>query len=327
MSILHGLDSRAKARPDTPGPEFVDALRVAADCASQRDEFEARVGLDHLVDVMSRKVSLGQVTSGIDTYREVIRRNPWMFPTVAGSLADVLLFLDVWWAVHREYHEVAQEIFIRLADHGHVALADGGLYEQVIRSETSRGWVGKRSAIGPDRQIEHRVVAIEELLQGTVSPASIDRLLDVGGALSSTDGVVSAEEDLTRLLTELRSTETDTDTVAVRSRALRDYAKYNVGDLAAKLAAAAEVGTTTTNRIVPPVEDLLATLPSDIRGEVDAHLREIRVLNFVNLNLEPRFSFKSWAGLMHGLVFSAVRALPGMSDDVYGNLSTLKGTK
>jgi hypothetical protein len=318
----------AGARP----PASIDGslLEVLAVCEQHRLRFEERQGgLGAVVELMTRSVAQERVTSGIDSYRTVIRRNDWLYPTVVGPIGEVSTFLHVWSDVHTEYFTLATEIFELLTSEGASSLLDPALYARVIASETSRGWVGKRSPIGPDCQIEHREALIESVLADHIDDTDIDTLLTLGGLLPATRVFRSAEQDMTALLSTLVLNVDSTEHVAeARARMLRDYTKYSVRDLEDKVAAftlprgsVPAVGATST------LDDLLDRLPHRTRGAVVALLADIRVLNFLNLNLEPRFSFKSWAGLMHGLVFEAVRDLPGMSDDIYRNLYNLKESK
>lgn len=51
-------------------------------------------------------------------------------------------------------------------------------------------------------------------------------------------------------------------------------------------------------------------------------LEEIRVLNYLNLSLEVKYSFKGFAGLMHMLVFYACKLKTG-TENVYEMLNKL----
>lgn len=302
-------------------------FRVVHACEEQRRMFEERVGLDTILAGMKSEVPTSAIEQSIDTYRVVIRKNLWHYPNTEGALGNVRLFLDVWQDVHTQYYKLATEIFDKIVTYGVESLADPMLYAEVIRSETARGWVGKRSSIGPDKQIEKRADRVEELLSHHLAFEEIDHVLDIGGALPGTSVLRSAEEDMTELLSDYASVEQSPPKIAVRNRLLRDYSKYSLADLDAKVAAYRKSLATAATREpgkAADVDAILAQLPLPIRAEVTDLLAEIQTLNFLNLNLEPRFSFKSWAGLMHGLVFTAVRDLPGASTDVYRNLNTLK---
>lgn len=298
--------------------------RVVHACQQQRQEFEEVFGFDTILALMESRVADSSVESSIDAYRSVIRQNIWHFPTVEGVLSDVSVFLSIWQDVHSKYFKLATEIFRRLKTDGITSLATADLYSEVIRSETARGWVGKRSPIGPDRQIEWRSGQVEALLSQHLSADEVDLILDTGGALPGTWLLRSAEEDLASLLADYIEFDS---APSIRNRLLRDYSKYSAKDLDAKVMAfQASRPCHAQHRLddSKQVDALLNRLPLPLSAEIAELLDEIRTLNFLNLNLEPRFSFKSWAGLMHGLVFSAVRDLPGMSHDVYRNFNTLK---
>lgn len=314
---------RASASLDTT---LFSALEI---CERQRLQHEEHIGFDVIIESMARHVAPERVTLGIDSYRTVIRANVWLYPTVVGSIGEVPTFLSVWSDVHTGYFALATEIFDRVRSEGTDALVDPALYAAVIASETSRGWVGKRSPIGPDRQIEQRELLIETVLADHLDASEADTLLTLGGLLPTTRVLRSAEQDMTALLTTLTLGAAPGETIVdARMRMLRDYTKYSVHDLDHKLASfVAKPASTSVDPAGAMLDDLLDRLPHSTRATVVGLLADIRALNFVNLNLEPRFSFKSWAGLMHGLVFAAVRDLPGMSDDIYHNLTQLKEMK
>jgi len=313
-----------------PGPHrSIDAalFRVVHACEDQRRQFEERIGFDNILKVMETEVPTSVVETGIDNYRNVIRQNTWTFPTTEGVLGDVSLFYAIWFDVHAQYYKLATDIFSTIMTGGIKSLIDPALYGHVIRSETARGWVGKRSVIGPDTQIKKRENRVEALLADHLPFEHIDQILDRGGSLPGTAVLRSAEEDMTALLSAYSTLEDGTEALSVRNRLLRDYSKYSVQDLEVKLTAyrqSAPKAGRPEGRDVPPLDHFPAGLPLPLRAEVTELLGEIRSLNFLNLNLEPRFSFKSWAGLMHGLVFSTVRDLPWATTNVYRNLDTLK---
>ena len=63
---------------------------------------------------------------------------------------------------------MAEKVFGRLSESCSLdSLVDANLLEDVIRSETMRGWVGKRSPSGLDALLNSRVEQLEELLQAT----------------------------------------------------------------------------------------------------------------------------------------------------------------
>ena len=70
-------------------------------------------------------------------------------------------------------------------------------------------------------------------------------------------------------------------------------------------------------------------LGDDLQDTVRKLLNDVRILNFINLNLEVKHSFKGWAGLMHQLVFSACADATEIPTDVYAMRQRLieKGVK
>ena len=267
------------------------------------------------------------VDSAVSVYQKVIRSNQWYFPTIHEEAIQP--FLTRWGEVHACYFKLAEEIFAILASDKSVsALATSNLLTKVIQSETMRGWVGKRSPSGLDAMLTSREARLRELL-ASLDDDDFEDVLFYGGISIGNPTLISAEKETINLLTlyhnhvgqELKAEMLDELNNDAKSL-LRDYCKYSIADFNQKYFAFC--GTQdrkrpemTAGEALEIVEQRLAGLTQDERSQVDLLLDEVKILNHLNLNLEVKYSFKSWAGLMHVLVFNACSEVTGIDVDVY----------
>lgn len=259
-------------------------------------DFESRKSIDKITYAVS-KIPGDLLGRSINEYQHIIRCNDWYFP----NLNDVNLsqFLVRWQAVHDSYLDLAEEIFERfcLSNYSVEELACWELLSKVIRSETMRGWVGKRSVSGLDSLLAYRE---EEFVSKNshLTPEEIDTILCYDGIYRDEE-FLSAEQELIKLIT---NNEDSFD----RNNVLRNFCQYNVDSFKQKEA-------TTKKCTEESVEyENIADIPINSKDLLD----EIRALNYLNLNLEVKYSFKGFAGLMHILVFYACK-LKTCTDNVY----------
>ena len=259
-------------------------------------DFEARKSIDNITNAVS-KIPGDLLGRSINEYQHIIRCNDWYFP----NLNDVNLsqFLVRWQAVHDSYLDLAEEVFERfcLSNYSVEELACQELLSKVIRSETMRGWVGKRSVSGLDSLLAYRE---EEFASRNshLTAEEIDTILCYDGIYRDEE-FLSAEQELIKLMT---SKECFSD----RNNVLRNFCQYNLNSFNQKEAT-----------IKKRIEEFAACEnTADIPINSEDLLDEIRALNYLNLNLEVKYSFKGFAGLMHILVFYACK-LKACTDNVY----------
>ena len=170
-------------------------------CQERNIAFEGRCSVAKIVATTDGPPS-GFIENAIKQYQSIIRGNSWYFP----SLKDVSVseFLERWGLVHSQYLNTAERIFSRLSESGSLnVLCDADLLDTVIRSETMRGWVGKRSPSGLDSLLNDRVGQLEEILQCHFDVDTADDLLSEYGVFGSTS-FVSAETEVVRLFEQYR---------------------------------------------------------------------------------------------------------------------------
>jgi hypothetical protein len=276
----------------------------------------------------------GLVEGAIKRYQEVIRGNPWYFPSLRD--VDVMSFLVRWGEVHAAYFELADEIFALLAKGEPLStLATTSLLIRTIQSETMRGWVGKRSPSGLDALLDARVGQLEDLL-APLGDDAIDDVLSYGGVYIGDPSRITAEHEVVELFSayhrevgrELAMGMLDEPNEAALSL-LRGYCRYSIECFNAKyrtLCGTVQRRSRTgmsANDAQALVARLLTGLAGDARDQVIVLLDEVKALNYLNLNLEVKYSFKGWAGLMHVLVFAACSEATGISTDVYAMRNAL----
>ncbi len=301
---------------------------LARECENRYLALETRHPLASITGSIE-SLPAGFLENAIKQYQEIIRGNPWYFSLIPDI--DVGAFLTRWNAVHSLYFSLAEEIFLRLAQNGgqQSALVDAKLLERTIRSETMRGWVGKRSPSGLDALLEKRVTELETLLQTHFNPDALDELLAIGGVYDSPE-FMSAERQMIQLYEAHERTGGE---LAIEAFAqlheteparvlLRGFCRYSVSEFNKKLRALLANrphgdALIQDGKNQQGVMSELLKIPEQERGIATRLFEEVRILNYLNLNLEVRYSFKGWAGLMHMVVFAACSDATNIPFNVY----------
>src|SRR5680860_1125225 len=242
---------------------------LAKMCQSRHLSLEDRYSITAITDV-SQMLPSGCIESAIKHYQGIIRSNLWYFPILEDVSVDV--FLHRWNEVHESYLGVAEEIFSRL-----------------LKSQSTDS-----------------LVDAEEL----------DELLSVGGVCS--DAIfASSETEMQRLFGQYRREHGDTNLTVESLKEssntdvpviiLREFCRYSIEEFNKKLSAFSrtlDVGTKEESSR-EWLTSKLEKLSGDTFISATKLFKEIQVLNYLNLNLEVKYSFKGWAGLMHVVAFTA----------------------
>jgi len=305
--------------------------------ANQGDErlaaFEQRHSLATVVSAVDA-FPPGIVDGAIKRYQDTIRGNPWYFPALCD--VDVKPFLVRWGEVHATYFSLAEEIFALLAKGESLdALATSAMLTRVIQSETMRGWVGKRSPSGLDALLDIRVAQLENLLT-PLGEDAVDDILSYGGVYIGDPARITAEHEIVELFEAYHrevGRELTIDMLDEPNEAalllLRGYCRYSLAGFNVKYRTLCS-GSPRRQRSGMQAEEArsilaqhLTELAADTRDTVQVLLDEVRVLNYLNLNLEVKYSFKGWAGLMYVAVITACSDATGISKDVYAMRKSL----
>ncbi len=272
--------------------------------------------LDSLLNEFENKYSMGKIVNtvkeipnelrekSINQYQRIIRNNHWFFPSIRESVS-LEQFLERWKEVHKCYISLSEKVFEQYSENGCSidCLASKELLKDVIQSETMRGWVGKRSPMGLDALLRQREEQFTKCNK-EIAQEDIDCILDYLG-LYHDDNFLSAEHEL---LVEMTSKQYSD----YRNKVLRYFCQYNLDSLAAKEEALKECHNSIYEC------DYVFDKPLN----EEWLLEEIRALNYLNLNLEVKYSFKGFPGLMHVLVFYACKKMTE-TENVYEMLLRL----
>jgi len=307
---------------------------LGQECQKRHIALEERYSMVNITRIMET-LPVGCIENAIKHYQGIIRGNLWYFPTLED--VSVTNFLERWNAVHASYLKVAEKVFGHLSESRSLdSLVDANLLEDVIRSETMRGWVGKRSPSGLDALLNSRVEQLEELLQNYFDADIVDELLSVGGVYEDAC-FASAETEMIRLFHQYKHefgvVQLTPEILAqfagkdVPMTLLREFCRCSLSEFNKKLSLlqssnlrAVSEGTHALERLASFLEEI----PEDDRNRAATLFEEIRVLNYLNLNLEVKYSFKGWAGLMHVVVFTACSNATNIPINVYAMHAKLK---
>lgn len=283
---------------------YIDQLsKMNNEFDSLMQQFESEYSIEKIVDVVMR-IPVELREKSINQYQIIIRKNRWYYPSLC-DVDDLYQFLERWSEVHREYFSFARQVFEEYSKNNCVldCLAKKEILDQAIRSETMRGWVGKRSPSGLDALLRQR----EEIFTSgnkNLTMDEADSILDYWGVYHDGEHL-SAEHELIQLMTS-------EDYQEKRNRVLRNFCQYNPDNLLEKEQSLKEYHKVVFEEIFVEEQPIQGT----------KILEEIRVLNYLNLSLEVKYSFKGFAGLMHMLVFYACKLKTG-TENVYEMLNKL----
>ena len=288
--------------------------------------FECRYSLPTIVSTISG-LPTNYVSNAISYYQGIIRNNMWYFPLLHD--VDLATFLIRWGDVHKIYFELANEIFNIIKTESLISLVNSSLLTRVIQSETMRGWVGKRSPSGLDALLGTRISQLDNLL-AALNEDDVDDIHSYGGIYIDNPKRITAEREIIKLFSAYHNEVGQEFTISMLDKPneaakfiLRDYCRYSFNEFNEKYRALRTCLNENTQSIMSENEALdivkqrMSCLTSDTQKKCLKLLYEIRILNHLNLNLEVKYSFKGWAGLMHILVVILCKDATGIDYDVY----------
>lgn len=305
--------------------------KLISQCDNRASSFEDRYSLATIVKVINRLPDK-YINEAISFYQKIIRNNMWYFPI----LQDVRLesFLIRWGDVHATYFQLAEEIFIELLKGGSFcSLATKFWLTRVIQSETMRGWVGKRSPSGLDELCNIRIRQLEKLL-ASLNNEDVENILTYECVYANNSPYITAEREFINLFRTYHNEVGRELTVDMLSKTnnstqliLRNYCCYSIIKFNEMYR---QMKNIFQNPKKNPSENLFVTTESvacfakEKRDRILKLADELKILNYLNLNIEAKYSFKSWAGLMHVLVFFACKEATGIEIDIYDMCGALK---
>lgn len=313
---------------------MVNIETISKECRKRCVALEKQYSMASITKI-TESLPVRCIENAIKSYQGIIRGNLWYFPMLRD--ASVTDFLCRWNAVHASYFKMAEKIFGRLSESLSLSsLADPNLLEDVIRSETMRGWVGKRSLSGLDALLYSRVEQLEKLLKNHFDMETVDKLLSIGGVFRD-PCLASAETEMVRLFQQYKKEYGDIrltpDLLSqftsedVPVTLLREFCRCSISEFNKKLSLLKSRNlpeTSKNDHDVDQLESYISKIPKDDHDHAMILFEEIRTLNYLNLNLEVKYSFKGWVGLMHIVVFIACSNATNVPINVYAMHTKLK---
>tara|TARA_Y100000310_G_scaffold138709_2_gene137740 strand:+ start:325 stop:1308 length:984 start_codon:yes stop_codon:yes gene_type:complete len=311
-------------------------MQIYSELDEKTKQFEKEFGIINISKTIDDHLSKKESLNFIDDYRKLIRTNDWFYNDNITSDYDDLL--DRWLNTHKFYITSAKEFFKNIqTNYGNKT----ELMNKALLSETLRGREGKRSNIGLDNFLESYISKLNRMLSDELPLIEREEAL---GLFSSTIEypLMSAENELffdyadykakiKEDLTFENFEEIEKETNGLCSKILREYCKYSFADFNDK-----SKNIQTSSELCKRKKDFLRHLEKEkemwkdkmhnsllIKSGKEAadFLRvsgRINELNYLNSNIEVKFSFKGWPGILHHLILKENEAYPNKGDIYHG---------
>lgn len=292
--------------------------------------FETRVGINNIIAFVD---GCEYTQNFIPNYQSLIRSNAWPYsdafiPTYEG-------FVKRFEETSLAYVANAITLF-DLAQNGKV---DFVAFQTAVLSEATRGREGKRSKIGLDNQQEILIDELMTLLQSVWSPELGDMeekanaivqtvLSGHSSAAELPEKFVEYIEVCNEEVTEKNLEEADLKSGGLVKKLLREFCCYSLEKfnkqlrqyraVYQKLKAKAGIITAKRQEKIKLTEQIANRIDS-IGGNTQRFLKliqEIDHLNFLNDNIDVKYSFKSWPGLIHYTVFANAMQRTGATTSI-----------
>lgn len=278
-------------------------------------EFERTFGLRQIVEFTNKSLHRD---SYVKDYQAIIRDHLTEWPYRDDWVASYSGFMSRYDRSARDYLRNAGSLYMGLI--GANPTEPFVLFEIAVLSEASRGREGKRSAIGLDRLQEETIPQLEELLKpvwrtelGSLDDAINQFMQRLPAGYSSAS---EQEELFQKYITEFNQILTlenveaaDSETEGLVSLILRGYSAYSLPRFNATLLKLRQSANTYTLRRDQAHESyeaftkratmIAGLLNNDASTQFSTLVHNIAVLNFLNDYLDVKYSFKSFAGLVH----------------------------
>lgn len=301
---------------------------------SKLRSFETRHGILKIAGFVDRTLEPYEVLSFIDSYRKIIRGNEWYFKDDVET--DHQDFMRRFLFTHELYidHAIAFfNQFITLAEPTTFAQ----LHQMAITTETMRGREGKGSAIGLDRMLEGYLDRLATTIATVTGPKGVE---DVIGLFSTVidEPFMSGEHELFldmfryqqevgEQLSPTNYEQAEKTTNGLVSKILREYCKYSIVDFNSKFGRMQltpkqmegkrnrkHSAKREKNSERERVYQALLAHSGAMAHEFTELMSRVNDMNYINANIEVKYSFKGWPGLLHHLVFKKGRQLSNDED-------------
>lgn len=301
------------------------------------EEYEKAFGRERLLRLVSQ-IPLSDINEHVNDYRQVIRRRKW--PNENRPTSFALFLKEYEWAT-LAYLRVGFLALEFLEKPTAAKLIP--IYRMVEASEALRGQFGKRSPTGLDARIDAYTAELDIILDAhdLDDDGRIGNLLCTPG-----DPFLSAESALLHDLNEAKasfpSPPSIGDLITVDAaqakpmwivlrrhakwslpRLVSWYTEFDISMLMDAMYAGQNQRQALASERAAAVECIRKTCSPSVHRRIEELAAATAVLNHLNLALEPCFSFKAGAGLVHGLIFK-MAASEGL---IEGNTDTINTQK
>ena len=306
---------------------------IANQLTKESKKFEQEKGILNIMASMDKKLRPDEGLFFIDSYRHIIRENKWHYDDEIET--DFQDFLNRWITTHKFYIQIAKEAYDYFTNKSKKPFYD--IHSLVIVSESFRGREGKRSKIGLDHLLDSYVDKLTRIVQKEIE---VEEIEDVVGLFTTTISLpyISAEYELfldfynykksvNEALNQNNFESIEKETKGLCSKILREYCKYSIADFNEKFSLLKTNDDIMLQKgnflksirnereiLKNQIYDSLLSKNGKEAKEFLFLLERINDLNYLNANLEVKFSFKGWPGLFHHLIFEKGRSLSTRED-------------
>lgn len=280
--------------------------------------FENQVGFEEIVRFVDKNENL---MNFIPKYQHIIRNNKW--PYSDSLIPSYDGFVKRFEETSLSYVAKAISLF-DAANKRKITYVD---FETAVLSEAARGREGKRSKIGLDNQQEILIDELYTLLQSVWTPElgnieeKVNTLVQTilsghSSASELPEKFIEYIEVCNENLTEINLETADIKSGGLVSKLLREFCCYSLQKfnkqlmqyqkVYRKLKAKATVNKKKREEKIKLTEQISNHIEG-AGGNSDRFLKlihEIDHLNFLNDNIDVKYSFKSWPGLIHYTIFA-----------------------
>lgn len=287
-------------------------------------QFENKVGLKSLINFFGENPYLPEY---ITSYQKEIRQHikEWYYNDSLPSTFQGFLYRFSETSI--KYVETATKMYDFLQKQNHTKEELALAYEIVVLSESMRGREGKRSNIGLDKLQDTLLLELEEIID-EVHDDALGEKEEIINTIAQTvlSGHSSAQELQEKFISYIEESneelnlenieEIDAKTNGLTRRILRYFCSYSLTKFNKQLKSYRKVydKLKAKSKNILENQNLKISLTKKIAdrlqkkgkdtSRLDNILQRIDTLNFLNDNLDVKFSFKSWTGLLHWAIMA-----------------------
>ena len=273
----------------------------------------------------------------INSYRIFIRNNNWNSENNCLNDSEnnyFESFLKRWEKTQINYINSSYVFYRSFQDNSYKS--NKNIYLKALKSEMLRYREGKRSEVGLDNLLNKYINSLDKIFDRNIYLKSKE-ILDLFTSTLNLP-LLSAENELffdfykykeynNCEITYSNFEKMDDDTKNICSKILRSYCKYSFNDFNEKfksfsfLKEEIELKNKNLQKIknkkIIWKEKIYKILNKNCKNDANNFIKilsKIDILNYLNSNIESKFSFKGWPGFIHHLIFKEKHFYPNELD-------------